>query len=372
MSCLVETVTMEEDLEALREDWDRLSGTAKQKNAFSTFEWFRVWNRALTLQNRSGERRLSILVLKDCGAVLGIAPLIYRASSLFGATVRKIEFLESGADYNDLVVGPNAEGQVEAVVHFLWQAKNDWDVVNLGYLRLNENLRAKLEAAILRTGLPYSLIPEERCPYMKLDRPLSDIVGKLSSSARQTIRNMQSRMRRMSADGLCIRIIDNPQDEPGLVEKLIAIPDRKRGKSEPIPFIPKYPESFESLFKTLGRQGWIFVALMEMNDRPLAFQLGFRCGEVLWNYLSGHDPSFSRISPGTLLTLAVIDYGYVNGYTEYDFLSQEKPFKTRWSTGYHQTFRLRIWSKQWVSWVHRAKDAVPLLSSRSLTEPSGL
>lgn len=369
---MVEIVTTEEHLGPLREDWDRLSAAVERPNAFSTFDWFRVWNRSLTLQSRSGERRLSVLVLKDHGVVSGIAPLIHQSSSRFGATLRKIHFIETGADYNDLVVGPNPDGQVEAVVNFLWQNKNDWDIVTLDHMRLNGNLSATLGIAISRTGLPYSLIPEERCPYLTLDRPVSELVHRLSSSARQTVRNMQSRMRRMSAEGLRIRIIENPQDEPRLLEKLIAVPNRKRGKSEPVPFLPNYPESFQTLFDTLGRRGWLFVAIMEMNDRPLAFQLGFRCGQALWNYLSDHDPSFSRISPGTLLTLAVFDYGYANGYTEYDFLSQVKPFKTRWSTGCHQTFRLRIWSKRWVAWAHRVKDAVPLLSSLSLTEPSGL
>jgi hypothetical protein len=80
--------------------------------------------------------------------------------------------------------------------------------------------------------------------------------------------------------------------------------------------------------------------------------MGFRCGEKLWDFHGASDHSFSRISPGTMLVPALLDYGFSHGYKEYDFLRGEESYKMRWSTGVHQSYWLRIWSKSWIARAH--------------------
>ncbi len=125
------------------------------------------------------------------------------------------------------------------------------------------------------------------------------------------------------------------------------------------PFLAQYREVFQSLFDSLGPRGWVYVALMELGDRPLAWLMGFRCGKRLWAYQTAYDRSFSRLSPGTMLIPAVLDYGFSHGYGEYDFLrDDEEPYKLRWSTGCHETFGLQIWSRRWTRGAHLAWGAV--------------
>jgi CelD/BcsL family acetyltransferase involved in cellulose biosynthesis len=154
----------------------------------------------------------------------------------------------------------------------------------------------------------------------------------------------------MNPQGLRVRIIENPQDEPRLLEKLIAL-DRQKGVHGglPQPFIAKYPEVFQSLFDTLGPGGWVYVALMELGDRPLAWLMVFRSGKRLWGYQRAFDPSFSQLSSGTMLDVALIDYGFSHGYNEYDFLRGEESYKMRWTTGFHQTYRLLVRRRRWTS-----------------------
>jgi CelD/BcsL family acetyltransferase involved in cellulose biosynthesis len=90
---------------------------------------------------------------------------------------------------------------------------------------------------------------------------------------------------------------------------------------------------------------------MEMGERPIAWRLGFRCGKKLWGFLTAYDHSFSRLSPGTMLVPAMIDYGFAHGYNEYDFMRGEESYKMRWTTSYHQNYRLLIWSRRWTSRV---------------------
>lgn len=356
----IEPIRSEEALSSLQEDWNRLSETAELPNVFMTFDWFQAWNRRRAQEHRKGQRRPEVLVLRKDGAVAGIAPLIYRETSRFGFRMRRLESLASPADYNDVAVGDDPAGQIAAIADFLVQTKDQWDLVELTSLRETGNVRSLLTSALSRTGLIYRILPADRCPYLSIDASASEIVGRFSGPSRRTFHKQQHRLDRLKAEGLRVRTIENPQDVPGLLDTLIALENQKLidGKSM-APFIARYSEVFRSLFDTLGPRGWVYVTLMDLRGRPLAWQLGFRCGKKLWAYQTAYDRSFSRLSPGTMLFPPVLDYGFSHGFGEYDFLrDDQEPYKLRWSTGCHETFGLQIWSRRWTRGAHLAWGVV--------------
>jgi len=342
----VEPITTEEGLFRLEEDWNRLSETSTEPNVFMTYDWFRAWDQRFTPEDRGG-RRPNVLVLKKDGVIVGIAPLIYRRASRFGVAVRKLESVTL-ADYHDFALGNDLAGQSRAIADFLAEWQDHWDLVDLRDLRASGNTLTLIGAALSDAGLHYRALPEkDRCPYLPIGGDSAVIMEMLSGHVRRTLRK---RMDRANALGLRVLIIENPQEEPGLLGKMIALEAQKRsGGKLAEPFIGKRREAFQSLFDTLGPRHWLYVALMELDDRPVAWQLGFRCGRRLWDYNKAYDHTFSRFAPGTLLVAALLDYGYSHGYEEYDFLRGEEPYKTVWSTGFHDRFRLLVWSKRWIS-----------------------
>src|SRR6266404_1845775 len=142
-------VTSDEELATLEQDWNRLSESAELPNIFMTFDWFRTWNQGYACGDRSGQRRLQILVLKKGGAITGISPLVYTVDHRGGLSLRKVRFLEIGADYSDLVVGNDLAGQAEAVMDFLAQTRDQWDIVDLTYLRDAGDVFPAIERALL-------------------------------------------------------------------------------------------------------------------------------------------------------------------------------------------------------------------------------
>ena len=343
---VVEPVTTGEELCKLEEKWNTLSQAAEAPNVFTTFDWFRAWNQRATDLDTKRKRRPNVLVLKMGDGVAAISPLICRTVSRFGLTVRKLEFVESPADYNDLLLGDNSPGQIHAIIKHLEQTQDDWDIVDLRSLRNFGNTIPVIKEALSSTNMVHRTLTEARCPYLPIDSDAFGIVGKLSKSARRTLRNQQHRLDRMSSEGLRIRIIEHPQDEPRLLMKLIALESQKRLQGEPAPLLfARDPQVFQSLFEALGPRGWIYAALMESGDRTIAFQLGFRCGKALWDFSKAYDRAYSALSPGTMLVPAVLDYGFLHGYREYDFLRGEERYKMRWSTGSHTTLRFIIWNQ---------------------------
>jgi CelD/BcsL family acetyltransferase involved in cellulose biosynthesis len=352
----IEPVTTQDGLSSLAADWNSLSKTTELPNVFTTFDWFRAWNERATRDDQRECRRANVLVLRRDGAVAGISPLIRRTVSRFGLVVRKVEFLESPADYNDMLLGDDPARQIQEVINYLRQIQDQWDIVDLRYLRDVGHTMALIESALSKTDLMYRIMPEARCPYLPIDANWPQILNQLSSTGRRpamglhTLRKKQHRLERMNAQGLRVRIIEDPQNDPGLLDKLITLENQKRIRGESVrPFFAQYPEVFQSLFETLGPRDLMFVGLMELGDRPLACQLGFRCGKKLWAFFKAHDHSFTRFSPGTMLFLAILEYGFSNSYQEYDSLRGEYTHKLTWSIGSHETFRLAIWNRRWTS-----------------------
>jgi CelD/BcsL family acetyltransferase involved in cellulose biosynthesis len=345
---LVEPITTAEELSSLEEHWNRLSDTAEEPNAFMTFGWFRAWNQRFAQEDRSGRRGLNVLVLKKDRVVAGVLPLIYREASRFGVVVRKLEFVERLADYNDLAWGNDLAGQCHAVVDCLARTQDQWDLVDLRDLHETGGVIALVGSALSHARLIYRVIPEaDRCPYLPIGGGSSAAMERLSGHVRRTLRK---RMEQARVLGLRVRILENPQDEPGLLGRMIVLEGQKRVDGKLVqPFVGRYPEVFQSLFDTLGPRGWVYVALLELGDRLVAWQLGLRCGKRLWEYSKAYDRAFSRFAPGTMLVPAVLDYGFAHGYEEYDFLRGEEPYKKVWSTGFHQNYRLLIWSRRWTS-----------------------
>jgi CelD/BcsL family acetyltransferase involved in cellulose biosynthesis len=351
----IHPVTSEEDLAGLQDDWRRLSESAALPNVFTTYDWFRAWNRRRAREDMTGRRRVEVLALRDDGVVSGLVPMIRRETARFGVVVRKLEFLSSPADYNDLVVGGDSAGRIEAVVDHLAQTRDQWDVVDLRSLRETGNARAAIQSALSRAGLVHQTTPGDRSPFVPIDANWSEMVQRRSASSRGMLRTKQHRLDRMRDRGLRLRIVENVQNEPGLLDKLVALEAQKHIGGEPMPpFLSRYREVFQDLFGTLGPRGWMYVALMEFGERPIAWQLGFRCGRKLWYYQTAYDHEFARLSPGTMLIPAVLDYGFGHGYDELDFLTGEERYKMNWSIAWHETFRLRIWSRRAFSWAHRA------------------
>ena len=343
----VSPIVAEEDVASLEADWNRLSETAALPNVFMTCDWFRAWNQGLSREDR--RRRPHVLVLRQNQRVTGISPFILRTCSRFGFVVRKIEFVGIQGDYHDFVLGEDGPGQIEAVAEFLAQTSDEWDLVDLTDLREAGGQIPLIRSALSRARLSYRIVPERSgCPYMTLDANPSAPMNNLSGHVRRTLRK---RIERASALGLRVRIVENPHQEPGLLELLVDLEHRKHRSAGP--FIRRYPGVFRSLLEGLGPRGWLYVALLEQGDEPVAFQLGFRCGHKLWDYSKAYDRSRSRFAPGTTLVHAMLEYGASRGYDEYDFLRGEEPYKTVWSTGCHRSFRLLIWNGRWDSRVRK-------------------
>ena len=253
--------------------------------------------------------------------------------------MRKLEFADYHSDYNELVIGMEVRSLTGAVMEHLAGLAGEWDLLDLTDLRDEGDRVAAMETAAVSAGLPHRLFFETiGCPYMPMDAPWSETQKKKHLRfARRAFLGLHER----AGEGFRLRVVDRPQLEEGLLERMIAVEAQKQvdGRLSK-PFIGSYPEVFRSLFDTLGPHGLIAIIVLEKFDRLVAYRFLYVCGTKLWDYQTAYDREYSELSPGTLLISAAIDYGFEHGYDEFNFLRGVDKYKMRWATGIRRNRRM--------------------------------
>lgn len=226
------------------------------------------------------------------------------------------------------------------VAEFAAQQEN-WDVVDLRSIPAESKTPGLFAKALANSALHWRVQPDDPCPYLPIRTDWSGFLGTYSGHRRLRLRNQANRLKRLEAEGWRIRVVENPQDEPGLVERMIQVEARKMIRGSPgNRLLGDVKEFFEFVTQRLGASGRPFVAVLENPEGLVAYDLGFRCDDKLWGYTKAYDPAHARYSPGTMLVPAVFDDGFRKGYREYDFLRGDETYKKKWTTDVHCTVRI--------------------------------
>ena len=348
----MEVISSEDGLLGLREEWCRLLDVTRNGSVFARFDWVLGWWRHVgSNEAYLGPKRLYVLAVRRAGRIAGVAPLMIRTVSRRGLAIRKVEFIGSTFhDYNDLLLAGEPTGQIEAIVSHLVAERSSWDLIDLRSIPSESVTPGLFARALPNSELRWRLQPDDPCPYLLIRTDWSGFLETLSRDSRLTLRNQANRLKRLETEGWRIRVIENPQDERDLLERMIQVEARKLVHGSPgTRLLGDVREFFGFVFQALGAAGRLFVAVLEKPDELVAYQMGFRCDDRLWDYATAYDPAHARYSPGTMLIPAIYDYGFQKGYREYDFLRGDEAYKRKWTTDMHRTVRIQVWKRQWRS-----------------------
>lgn len=342
----VDLVTTEADLLSLRSDWNRLSEAAVP-NMFTTFEWYHAWVRQFA-HEPDGPCDPAVFVARQDGAVTGVLPLIRRTASRGGLHVRKLEFVHPSAAYNDGLFPTEAAAQLRVIFRQARRLGDHFDMLDLVNLRCATGTPGEVARALQESSFGYRAFPVRQCKHLAIDGNWSGILEGYSKATRDKLRQVQNRLNRLTSQGLQIRIFDRPHTESGLLSKMRSLEQRRCVSDRPLPlFVDRYPEALQRLIDTLGPRDALYFGMIELDGEPVSCELGFRCANKLWSFSKTYDRTFFRCSPGTILSSNIIDYGFLNGYVEYDFLIGEEDYKLKWSTGANEMVRIAAWPDSW-------------------------
>ncbi len=344
-TCNVNVLSNEEDLLALREEWTRLAASCINPNPFTSWAWIWSWWRSFGAQEcKQRNSRLFTLAVRQSGELCGVLPFMLRSTVLGGRIIRKLEFPDLDfADYMDPMVRGDPATHFTAAFRYLAQHRGEWDVLLLRRIRTLVSLPEAIRGALAVSKLRARARRDEAYLYVPIDSDWAGFLNRRPARFRESLRRKQRKLQGLAANGLQIRVLEDPRRTPDLLAKMAELEQCKvLSGSRAEPMLTRNRSFFEHLFENLGDK--LYVATMEAGDHLIAYEFGLRNRDLLWSYTKAYDPRYAAFSPGTMLTPAVFDFACRSGCREYDLLRGQELFKKRLTGHLHRPQRFDVWN----------------------------
>jgi CelD/BcsL family acetyltransferase involved in cellulose biosynthesis len=309
MTTLLDIATIRDDaaLAALEPEWWELWSACPAATPFHSPAWLLPWRRHF----RDGE--LLTMTLHRDSRLAGLLPLFR-----YGGPPEP-RLLPLGAGNTDYLGGLFHPDITPADLSALLARLSPRTPLDLPNLRPD----APLLNAPAPAGWTEERIAQAPCPILPLP---SD----LSRSMRQNLRTCHNRAER--AGTLRFETAAAPDRVAPLLDALFLLHGARwaeRGQSGVLAD-PRVEQFHRAAAPALAAAGLLRLHALHLEDRPIAVLYGLVAKERAYFYLSGFDPAFAPLGPGTLIIGYAIECADIEGAREFDFLSGAEAYKYRW------------------------------------------
>ena len=311
----------------LEAEWNDAVERARIPHPFLRHEWVRTW-----WDSFHGHRQLHIVVVRDAGTIVGIAPLMRETTTIYGLPIRRLALLANDhTPRTDFLVA----GDADEVYRAIWRALHDdidqWDVVQLTQLLKGSPTIAAMTRAASADGLPIGTWKSSDSPYLELSGTWDGYLASLSAKFRSNLRNRLSRLKQIGEPAL--EILSGKAAVLGACDDVWRLEasgwkDREGTSIASDPAVQKF---YTLLAERGAERGWLSLVFLTVGTRRIAVSYSAIYDDRLFLLKTGHDREFHTCSPFKLLTYLAAQEGYARGLREIDFLGDTEPWKQEWT-----------------------------------------
>ena len=320
------------EFDALRGNWDAVYEADPEAQFFMSWQWQSDWfNLYRTVSFVLAAKR------KETDAEY-VAFLPLRMQTVFDKkTGFSNELFFAGgrfADYAGILARPEFEAEaVPAFAEYLKQ-KLCWARFTMDNLLMSDQrrrlfLRGFDKARFAHTAIEYKFSNDPAnhgiCPLINLPADWDEYLGTLSANNRQKIRRL---LKKVDTSKDCRITLS---DAESFDQNLMMLLDFWK-----IKWTPSKGEQADGIalnsYRMLGRcaeNGTLFLPVFWHGDRPVAAlaTLIDHCKKSLLFFITGRDETYREMPAGYLLHAYSIRYAITHGFTTYDFLRGDEPYK---------------------------------------------
>jgi CelD/BcsL family acetyltransferase involved in cellulose biosynthesis len=286
------------------------------------------------------------------GRLLGLAPLFQAANREGRPALLLVGAIEI-SDYLDFVV---AREDVDAFCAGLLDrlCRPDlpgWEVLDLYNVPATSPTRAALGRAAAAHGMTAGETLLQPCPSIVLPGDWETYLAtQVDKKERQEIRR---KLRRVEGgddrakwylyDGSGEGDHSTPSAGQRLAaetEAFLALMALNPDKARFLP--PAMGALFNAIVRTMAANGWLRLAVLEINGEKVAAYLNFDYNNRLWVYNSAIDPRFMALSPGWVILAYLLRWANENKRSAVDFLRGAEDYKFRFGAVAGKIYRVQI------------------------------
>jgi CelD/BcsL family acetyltransferase involved in cellulose biosynthesis len=347
-------------VEPVAEEWDDLADRV-EASPFLRPGWVEAWWRAF------GSGRLEIVVLRRVGRLTALIPLHTRVGRRF-----------STSNWHTPQFGMLAETDAarDELVAFLFERRPA--ELSLAFVDAAGPDLAAFRAAAADAGYRTVERTLQRSPYVVIDGTWDAYMRRLSRKRRAELgrcrRRLEDRGRLVLEVAAGEEHLDELLDEAFRVEAS----GWKGINRSAIISRPETRRFYGEIAHWAARRGLLRVALLRLNDHPLAVQFFLECDGTHYAIKGGFDPAFERYSPGIVLLQALLERAFATGLRLVSLGGDLDPYKAVFATGDRDYRRFQAFAPSPAGWLLRlaftygrpAARRLLALRSRGATSPT--
>ena len=319
----VDVLTTETAFQTLRPEWLRLLGEMSFQSVFFTPHWQETWWRHF-----GAGRQLAILTVRsNDGRLQGLAPLMRNNGDTDTARLEFIGDLEL-CDYFDLLISPHRQDDVvQAMADYLVsQASEDVEIC-LSNLSASSATAALLQGSLTKQGLLVETETIETCPTIVFPADWNAYLATLRGKDRHELRRKLRRAENTAE--LAYTVTNTPERVDEDLDTFIAL-HRMSQQNDKQGFMTSSKVAFfRDMAHQLWREGWLELAFLHADDRPIAGLCCMTYGTTYAAYNSGYHPGYGALSAGIVLFANRIRSAIDRGFIAFDFLRGNEAYKYR-------------------------------------------
>jgi CelD/BcsL family acetyltransferase involved in cellulose biosynthesis len=338
----VEEICSEEALARLAPEWRALSESADGALLFNTYDWASACWRHFHAVHAAAQ--LWVLAVRNGTSLRGIVPLWVETRVFLGLPTRILHFLGEGpSDYGDLLLASPCGAALDAVLAHLAARRDRWDLMELRELCADSRNVEQLISAMAARGWWMERTEDSRCEQI----PVTDgwdayyerrFRGKRRKDMRRQWRNLEV------AGAVRTEIISRVPDCNDLVQSFAEIQaaHAAAGELRPGEFNdPIFRPFLDSMLRVASEKGWLRLALLRLDNVPVAYYLAFLFRGRYYVYNTAHRADSQSLGTGRLLMLYMLERFFDEAGGVIDYLRGAEEYKKSWTERSMVNHRLR-------------------------------
>lgn len=324
----VEVVTNFDDFLSLECDWNGLLERSSHDTIFLRHEWFRCWWEAF-----GKGKQLFVLLIKDKGEIIGIAPLMKSKERFRGMPIRKIGFIkDDNAAHADFILAEKKKEVIGSIIQYLKENKNLWDMVILDSILKESDSYRVLHDVLENTDLFFNTKSEHSSPFISITSDWDTYFLNRSARFRKTLKNEINRINKLGS--ITIEEITNSNNLNSVLSEVFEVSARSwKGKEKSD--ISKSKENqrfFLTLSEAAVKKGWLSIWLLRVNGKAIAMEYHLKCKKRVYALRGDFDEEYRYFCPGAILDYNIVRNMFQNGVVEYDMCGGASEYKMKWTT----------------------------------------
>lgn len=341
MSHIVEINCIEE-LEDYRLAWNALLNQTHGASFFQSLDWLQAYWRHF-----EDEQTLRVLLVCSGSTPIGILPLtIVREKTKIGALrVLTYPLHDWGSFFGP--IGPNPTATLLASMRHVRDTQRDWDMLDLRWIDRDEVDRGRTATAITTVGFSCHDALWKETAVIDMTNSWEEYFASRTSKFRNNVRRSIKRVERLGRirfDRYRPLGSSHGDDDPrwDLYDACVDLASRSwQGNSTTGTTIshPGVRDFLRDVHGAAARAGALDLAVITLNDRPIAFGYNYFMNGRVFGLRVGSAPEYAKLGLGTVLYENSFRDSFERGDDRFDLGTGSLKAKRTWCTSIRRSYR---------------------------------